>query len=106
MVTQGLSLFPPPPSSRRKPGPRGGRPRVIPSLGPRLPPGGRLVARRLAPDLGEPRVPAAAPAIVTVRHRVLPVIILVVGLRGVERPGRQDQRGDRLSEQGGGARFG
>src|SRR5687768_407021 len=51
-----------------------------------------------APDGGQAGFAAAAPAVVFIFYRVLPVIILVVALGGVEAGGGQDLGGDGLLE--------
>src|SRR5205814_10329931 len=57
------------------------------------------VAGLCAPQLVQPRIPAAAGAVVLVAQRVLQVVVLVVGLGGVERPGRDDLGDDRILER-------
>src|ERR1700716_2615090 len=56
---------------------------------------------RLAPDLGEPLGPAAAPFVVLVTDRILVVIILVVVLGGSEGRSRHNLSCDFLFESTG-----
>ena len=85
-----------------------GRPGVGPQDPPRFPPAGAAprcglsrasVPGQLPPQLLEPRIAPAARAVELVAHRVLLVVVLVVVLGRIERPGHGDLGDDRLLER-------